>query len=237
MDELARGVQDGEERARDVLDVHERAPRRSVALDEDLAGRVRIPNEVVHDHVGAQPRRGAVGGGVPQIGRGEGIVGELRDVPLGEHLRASVRRHGCELGVLVQHLVVARLAVEAARRREQEALDSGLLGLLGDAYRGEVVDVVGRLRVEVADGVVADRGEVDHGVEADEVLALDVADVPLQRLDLGRVRAEGARCEQVGVKPDDLVAGVLQHGDQHRADVAVVTGYECAQGNLLLDTG
>jgi hypothetical protein len=37
-------VKDCEERGGNVLDVHERAPRRSVTMNEDLAGGVRIPN-------------------------------------------------------------------------------------------------------------------------------------------------------------------------------------------------
>ena len=96
-----------------------------------------------------------------------------------------------------------------------------------------MVDVVGRLRVEVADRVVADRGEMDHGVEADEVLALDVADVRAHRLDLGWRRPERAGGEEVGVEADDLVAGPLEHGDEHGADVAVVAGDENAHMNLL----
>ena len=96
-----------------------------------------------------------------------------------------------------------------------------------------MVDVVGRLRVEVSDRVVADRGEVDHRVEADEVLALDVADVGPHRLDLGASGAERAGGEEVGVEADDLVAGPLEHGDEHGADVAVVASDEDAHVNLL----
>ena len=55
-----------------------------------------------------------------------------------------------------------------------------------------MVDVVGRLGVEVSDRVVADRGEMDHGVEADEILAVDVSDVGAHRLDAGWRRAERA---------------------------------------------
>jgi hypothetical protein len=51
------------------------------------------------------------------------------------------------------------------------------------------------------------------------------------------VRAEGAWGEEVGVEPDDVVAGLLEHGDKHRADVAVVTSDEYAQGNLLSALG
>ena len=72
-----------------------------------------------------------------------------------------------------------------------------------------MVDVVGRLRVQVADRVVADRGEVDHGVEAGQVLALDVADVHLERSPPRAARAERAGGEEVGVEPDDLMPGPL----------------------------
>ena len=69
--QLARGAEHGEESGGDVLHVHERAPRRPVALDEDLAGGVGVSHKVVHDHVGAQAGGGPEGGGVPQIGRGK----------------------------------------------------------------------------------------------------------------------------------------------------------------------
>ena len=96
-----------------------------------------------------------------------------------------------------------------------------------------MVDVVGGLWVEVADRVVADRGEVDHRVEADSrSSALDIADVHVQAFHLGAGGPERAGGEQVGVEPDDLMAGPLQQRDQHRADVAVVAGDEYAHRNL-----
>ena len=55
----------------------------------------------------------------------------------------------------------------------------------------------------------------------------------MQRLDRAGRLAERARREEVGVEPDDLVAGPLQHRDEDGADVAVVTGDEYAQGDLL----
>ena len=69
-----------------------------------------------------------------------------------------------------------------------------------------MVDVVGRLGVEVSDRVVADRGEMDHGVEPDEILAADVPDVGAHRLDPGWRWPERAGGEEVGVEADDLVA-------------------------------
>ena len=79
VDELARGLEHGEERSRDVLDVHERAPGRPVALDQDLARGHRVSDQVVDHDVDAKSRRDTVGGRVAQVGRAEGIVGELGD--------------------------------------------------------------------------------------------------------------------------------------------------------------
>ena len=78
-----------------------------------------------------------------------------------------------------------------------------------------MIDGVGGLRIEVPDRVIADCREMDHGVEPGKVLALDVADVRLQRGDLRHIIAEGAGGKQVGIEPDDLVAGPLEHGDEH----------------------
>jgi hypothetical protein len=61
--ELALGLDDGRERAGDVFDVHERAPRRAVALEEDLPRRVRVRDQVVDHEVETDARRPAERGG------------------------------------------------------------------------------------------------------------------------------------------------------------------------------
>ena len=53
------------------------------------------------------------------------------------------------------------------------------------------------------------RREVDHRVEADQVLDLDVPDVHLEGVDLSWLGTEGAGGEQVGVEPRDLMPGPL----------------------------
>ena len=84
---------------------------------------------------------------------------------------------------LVEQPVAAR-AVQAARRGEQEALDAGLLGRLGQAHRRVEVDVVGQIGVEVAERIVGERGEVDDRVEALEVLGAHVAEVDVELWDV-----------------------------------------------------
>ena len=75
-----------------------------------------------------------------------------------------------------------------------------------------MVDVVRHLRVQVPDRVVAYGCEVDDGVEADEVLSRDVANIGFDRLDLERVGAERAGSEEIGIKADNVVAGPLEDG-------------------------
>ena len=61
-------------------------------------------------------------------------------------------------------------AVNAARRRQDIALRSGLLGELGDTYSRIAVDLHGRVLEQLARGVVGDGGKVDHRVHALEML-------------------------------------------------------------------
>ena len=71
VDGLLRGLERGDEGARDVLDVGERAPRRAVGLHPHLAGRVGVGDEVVDHDVAAHAGRDAVGGGVAEEDGGE----------------------------------------------------------------------------------------------------------------------------------------------------------------------
>ena len=88
-----------------------------------------------------------------------------------------------------------------------------------------MVDVVGQLGVEVAEGVVRQRREVHDGVEALEVALDDIAGVLADRRD-AHAGAEAAALEEVDVEADDLVARLLQKRHQDSANVSVVTGYQ-----------
>ena len=78
----------------------------------------------------------------------------------------------------------------------------------------------------MADRVVGDRGEVDDGVKAVEVLGAGIANVAGPLLVPVRLRAEVAAVVPADVEADDLVSGRLQEWDQHGADVTAVTGDE-----------
>ena len=66
-------------------------------------------------------------------------------------------------------------------------------------------------------------GEVHHRVEALQVLGLLVPDVAGARLVAVRHRTEVAAVVPPGVEADHLVAGLPEHGHEHRTDVSAVS--------------
>ena len=91
-----------------------------------------------------------------------------------------------------------------------------------------MVDVVGQLRGQRAERVVRQGGEVDHRVEAREVLGLDVAQVDPMALGVVRRRAEHAVGEQPVIQADHLVTRVDEHGGHHGAQITLVPGQQHA---------
>ena len=209
--------------------MHQRSPRRSIALDQDLAGGDRVADQVVDHEVGPQAGRQSVGGGVPHVGGAEVVVGERRDVPLGHDLRLAVGSQGVERRLLVEE-ALAR-SVQAARRGEDVSLHPPLLGELGQADRGPVVDLVGQVRVQVAQRVVGQSGQVDDGIEPVEVFRSDLAHVdPARGRLIGGRGPQHARREQAEVHPDRIVPGVGQHGHHDRTYVASGTSDQYTHG-------
>ena len=142
----------------------------AVALQPHLAPGEGGAGQVVDDDVGAQPRGRAVGGGVAQVGRAEVVVGELGDQLLGHHLALAVGRHRVEVALLGDRRRRRRRRRASRRRRTGSAARRPPWPPAAMCAAPCGVDGVGRLRVEVADRVVGDRGEVHHRVEAREVL-------------------------------------------------------------------
>ena len=97
------------------------------------------------------------------------------------------------------------------------------------ASRTEASSLICRVQslVEIADRVVAERGEVDDRMHAIEIFAPDVADVALDRRHLVPV-ARGALAKIARVEPHDVVAAVRKHRRQHRPDVTLVARHEHA---------
>ena len=151
-----------------------------------------------------------------------------RHVALDQHLRFAVRRDRIERRLFRQQAVVRRHAVEAAGGGEQEPLDARFARQPRQPDRRQVIDVVGNLRIQIAERIVRQRREVDDRIEAGQARHVQVADVGAHRRNLRALRAQRAVLEEIGVQSDDVVTGAHQHVHHDRADVAVVSGNQYA---------
>ena len=115
---------------------------------------------------------------------------------------------------------------EANRKR----LDAGFLGKLGEAYAGAMIGFVGQARLEVAERIVGERGEMDDAVDASEVRNFGVAGI----LENGRhvtddaALRERATLVEIAVETDHVVSGLLQHRRHHRPDVTEMSSQQYA---------
>jgi hypothetical protein len=91
-----------------------------------------------------------------------------------------------------------------------------------------VVHVVGEVGIEVAERVVAQRGEVHHrvGRHVGDVLGRHVAQVHPQRRHRFGDRPEGAGREVADVQTDHVVAGRTEQGNEDAAEVTLMAGHE-----------
>jgi hypothetical protein len=85
-----------------------------------------------------------------------------------------------------------------------------------------VVDLVGASRVEVAEGIVRDPGEVYDRVESLQIRGRHITDVLTQCGNRVGVVAEDALREKATVQTDDLVPGLLKQRHEDRPDITVM---------------
>jgi hypothetical protein len=116
-------------------------------------------------------------------------------------------------------------------RTRYEPRHARLARLRGDLHRGEVVDIERGGRVEVADRIVADRGQVDDSVEAlqvVQVVGFHAAHVLANAQNRWRRGPEPAVGVQIHVYAHDLVSRTPQHRHEDGADVSVMSLHKCA---------
>src|SRR5215470_8282090 len=101
---------------------------------------------------------------------------QLQQISLGPNLRDAIRCDGVEGRGLVEHRV-ARGAVVAAGRREQEPANTSLTCQGSEPDCGEVIDVVCELCVEITQGIIGERRKVNNCVESPEETAIYVAQI------------------------------------------------------------
>src|SRR5262249_53594114 len=114
-------------------------------------------------------------------------------------------------------------AVAAARRGVEEATHPGAFRQLRQAHRGEMVDLVGDLRIQVAERVVRQGCEVNDRGESLEMPALDVAQIQSNLWNLSDSFTKRAGAKKVTIEPDDVVPSVEEHRDQNGSNVPFVT--------------
>ena len=114
-------------------------------------------------------------------------------------------------------------AVHRARRGEDEAADACLPRGSGQAERSLGVDVQRQRRIETAERVVRERGQVDDRVETSEVGGSDIADVADAPGNPTRLRPEVTAAVEVGVEARDVMPAVGEERREHRSDVAEMT--------------
>ena len=224
---LGGGLHCGQKGAGNILDMHDRAPGRAVRLQIDQPLRHCPGDKIVQHDVEAHARRDAVSRRGPQEHRTEAVAGERGDIALRPDFRLAIRRHRVERAGLVDHLL-AGFAVIRAGRRHYEARHARLLRHPCQMDAAAVIDAEGDVRIDVAQGIVRQRREVDDGVDARQIGARHVANVLPEHGHIGNPAAGliGAALVKVAVAADDLVARLQEHRHHHRSDIAKMAGHQ-----------
>jgi hypothetical protein len=221
----ARGIGAEHEdlRPRGVAHVHHRPPLAAVAHQGQPPGRPRALGHAVDREVEAHARAEAIDRRLPQHGDAEIGVGERQNALLGHLVGAGIggERVG-RRGLAGDHFRRLK-AVDAAGGRQQVAPGAGRLRQYRAADPRVAVDLVGGVLEELARGVVRDRDEVDHGVDALEMRrgqAAAVLDDDLERV----VPGQEVAAEEEAVEGANAVARIEQHRHQRGADVSARAG-------------
>ena len=101
---------------------------------------------------------------------------------------------------------------------------------LGHMHAATVIDGVSDVRVQVAEGVVGQRCQMNDGVNASEVFLGGVAHILANMRHHSEVAAgdEGALLIKIAVEADDVVAGLQEHGHHHGSNIAKMSGNQYA---------
>ena len=160
----------------DVVDV-DVGPGLVAAEHGDAAVHQRLHGQHVDGDIEPLPRRIAADRGGPHdlhhhvvlVGQHDALAAHLGLVVFGDRQQFEI----------FGDLLLVLDAVDAARRRIDEALDAVALGPVGELHGGKAADFPGQLGIEIAAGIVGDAREMDDGVDAGQVDLVGVADVAL----------------------------------------------------------
>ena len=202
----------------------ERPPGPAVTVHPDHLLGPGVAGQVVDDEVESHARGCTERRRVAQKRRREAVVAERGDVALHEDLALGICRERQDRRRLRAEGVRCG-AVDAARGHVDEPLDARLAGHRREADTAAMVDLERHVRVELAERVVRELRQVDHGVEAAQVVDRQLADVgrPPRRRPIDAV-VEPADTVEARVDAADVVAAGHQVRREDRADVALAAG-------------
>ena len=110
-----------------------------------------------------------------------------------------------ERSALVEHRWACG-AIHAAGGRENESPNASLLGQSCQVHRGEVVDVIGQPRVQVPERVVGERGEVQDGLEAPQIVGFDVAKISDNTWDVCNLAHEAIVRKKITIQTHNCIS-------------------------------
>ena len=115
-------------------------------------------------------------------------------------------------------------------RTPAKAPDPGGLGEPGQPYARAMINAVGDIGIEIAQGIIGQGGKVNDGIETFQVFRVGVPHIFLNMRHLSNGPAGGKRaiCIEVAVKADDFMARSEQHRHHSGADVTQMSSHKHA---------
>jgi len=138
----------------------------------------------------------------------------------------AVRRHRVK-SRFFRYEIISRGAISAARRREQKTRDACGFRQLRQPHRSVIIDVISQIGVQVAERIVGQAGEMQHGVEAFQLIRLDIPNILSDCGHFDDTVTVRAPLIKIAVEPHDFVTMLQQHRRQYGSDVSQMARDQC----------
>ena len=86
-----------------------------------------------------------------------------------------------------------------------------------------MVDVIGQLRIKVAQRIIGQGGQMQHAVESVKIPLGQITEVLADFRNRVGWLPEISTGEKIGIQPNDVMTRCEQHGSGYAADVSFVT--------------
>src|SRR5919109_2653704 len=156
--------------------MNDRAPRLSIAVNNDLTRADRRARQVIENSVKAHPRRKAVDGSVSEIRWRKAIGSECSETYFGVDFRARVLCFRRKRRLLVDDIGF-RHPVHYAGGRKKKPSHACLSCQLRKTKRRFEVNFPSPALIEVTNRVIAERSKVNDGIKTFEISESEIPDV------------------------------------------------------------